>query len=72
MPLVIVAVGVALLLLLMVKFKLNGFISLIIVAILVGLAEGMPLDKITASLSKGIGAQLGNLAMVLGFGAMLG
>jgi Gnt-I system high-affinity gluconate transporter len=72
MPLVIVAIGVALLLLLMVKFKLNGFISLIIVAILVGLGEGMPLDKILASLSDGIGGQLDKLVMVLGFGAMLG
>jgi Gnt-I system high-affinity gluconate transporter len=73
MPLVILAVGVALLLLLMmVKFKLNGFISLIIAAILVGLAEGMPLDKIIASLTDGIGGQLGSLLMVLAFGAMLG
>ena len=72
MPLVIVAIGVALLLFLMVRFKLNGFISLIVVAVLVGLAEGMPLSKITTSLSDGIGAQLNSLVMVLAFGAMLG
>jgi len=72
MPLVIVGIGVALLLLLMTKFKLNGFISLIIVAVLVGLAEGMPLPAISESLSEGIGGQLDDLILVLGFGAMLG
>jgi Gnt-I system high-affinity gluconate transporter len=60
------------LLLLMTKFKLNGFISLIIVAILVGLAEGMPLADITSAMSDGIGGQLDDLILVLGFGAMLG
>jgi len=72
MPLVIVGIGVALLLLLMTKFKLNGFISLIIVAVLVGLAQGMPLPAISESLSAGIGGQLDDLILVLGFGAMLG
>ncbi len=33
MPLIIVAVGVAMLLLLMIRYKLNGFISLILVAV---------------------------------------
>ncbi|MEQ4545033.1 MAG: hypothetical protein ABN490_17545, partial [Pantoea agglomerans] len=32
MPLLYVAIGVALLLLLMIRFKLNGFIALILVA----------------------------------------
>ncbi|MDU5136882.1 MAG: gluconate transporter [Klebsiella oxytoca] len=46
MPLVIVAIGVALLLLLMIRFKLNGFIALVLVALAVGLMQGMPLDKV--------------------------
>ena len=33
MPLVIVAIGVILLLLLMIRFKMNGFIALVLVAL---------------------------------------
>ena len=40
MPLLIVVFGVALLLVLMIAFKLNGFLSLIIVALSVGIMEG--------------------------------
>ena len=36
MPLVIVAIGVVLLLLLMIRFKMNGFIALVLVALAVG------------------------------------
>ncbi len=68
MPLIIVAVGVALLLLLMLRFKLNGFLSLILVALAVGLLEGMPIAKVMASVKTGVGGTLGSLALVLAFG----
>lgn len=72
MPLIIVAVGVALLLLLMLRFKLNGFLSLILVALAVGLMEGMPIADVMKSVKTGVGGTLGSLALVLAFGAMLG
>ena len=72
MPLVIVAIGVILLLLLMIRFKLNGFIALILVALAVGLMQGMPVDKVIASIKAGVGGTLGSLALIMGFGAMLG
>ena len=72
MPLIIVALGVALLLLLMIRFKLNGFIALILVALAVGLLQGMPVDKVVASIKAGVGGTLGSLALIMGFGAMLG
>jgi Gnt-I system high-affinity gluconate transporter len=72
MALVIVAAGVALLLILMTKFKLNGFIALVLVAIFVGVLRGMELPKIYESITDGIGGQLDDLVMILGFGAMLG
>lgn len=72
MELFYVGVGVALLLLLMVGLKLDGFISLIVVSVVVGLLEGMPLDKITKSIYSGIGGQLQSLILILAFGAMLG
>ena len=72
MSLVFIGLGVLLLLLLMVLFKLNAFISLIIVSLIVAVLEGMsPLEAI-ASVEKGLGSTLGHLALVLGFGAMLG
>ncbi|MBI4405019.1 MAG: gluconate transporter [Deltaproteobacteria bacterium] len=72
MPLMIVLLGIGLLLLLMLVFRLNGFISLIVVSIAVGLAEGMPALQIIQSIKSGVGSTLGNLALILGFGAMLG
>ena len=71
MPLIIVAIGVALLLLLMIRFKMNGFIALVLVALAVGLMQGMPLDKVIVSIKNGVGGTLGSLALIMGFGAML-
>ncbi|XPE25084.1 hypothetical protein ACNKHM_14715 [Shigella sonnei] len=62
MPLVIVAIGVILLLLLMIRFKMNGFIALVLVALAVGLMQGMPLDKVIGSIKAGVGGTLGSLA----------
>ncbi|MEK5164110.1 gluconate:H+ symporter [Paenibacillus sp. FSL R5-0527] len=72
MPLLIVALGVALLLVLMVGFKLEGFISLVLVAIVVGLLNGLTFSDVVNSVEEGIGGQLGHLALIIGFGAMLG
>lgn len=71
MPLVIVAGGVALLLLLIIRFKLNGFISLVLVALVVGIAQGMLGDKVISSIKAGVSSTLGSLALIMGFGAML-
>jgi len=72
MPLLIVIFGIVLLFLLIAKFKLNAFISFIIVSLVVGVAEGMEFLKVLASIEDGIGKTLGSLIMILGFGAMLG
>ncbi len=72
MPLIIVVCGILLLFLLIAKFKLNAFISFIIVSLLVGVAEGMDLLKVVDSIQTGLGKTLGSLIMILGLGAMLG
>src|SRR5690606_37707785 len=72
MPLIIVALGVLLLLLLIIVFKLNSFIALIIASLAVGIAEGMPVMEVVGSIQRGVGDTLGHLALILGFGAMLG
>lgn len=72
MPIVSICIGVALLLILMIVFKLNAFISLILVALSVGILEGMsPLDAMK-SVQAGLGGTLGSLTMIIVFGAILG
>lgn len=34
--------------------------------------QGMPLDKVIGSIKAGVGGTLGSLALIMGFGAMLG
>ncbi|MGO4758047.1 gluconate permease, partial [Streptomyces sp. 2MCAF27] len=46
MPLVVVGISVLALLFLMTKVKLNGFISLLLVAVAVALVRGVPMEKI--------------------------
>ena len=72
MELFYVGVGVVLLLLLMVGLKFDGFISLIVVLVVVGLLEGMSLAKITKSIYSGIGGQLQSLILIFAFGCMFG
>ncbi len=68
----IVVAGVTLLLLMVLKFKLNAFIALLITSIVVGVMAGMPLQKISASIQEGMGSTLGFVATVVGLGAIFG
>lgn len=72
MPILIVAAGVLILLFLIIKGKLNTFVSLLVVSFLVAIGLGMDINKIVLSIETGIGWQLGHLALVFGLGAMLG
>lgn len=72
MPLIILAIGIAVLFVLIVGFRINSFISLILVSIAIGLAEGLPFAKVLTSIETGVGGTLGHLAIVVFFGAILG
>lgn len=72
MPLLIIVIGVAALLLLTIRYKLNTFVSLIIVSIGVAIASGMPLHKIIGAIEGGFGGTLGHIGLIFGFGVMLG
>ncbi|MGJ7030239.1 gluconate:H+ symporter [Niabella hirudinis] len=72
MALLILISGVLLLLLLITVAKLNAFISLVVVALLVGLGNGMEPMHLIAAVNKGIGDTLGSLILVLGLGVLLG
>jgi Gnt-I system low-affinity gluconate transporter len=70
--LLIVIVGVSLLLMMVLKFKLNAFVALLITSIVVGVMAGMPLQKISGSIQEGMGSTLGFVATVVGLGAIFG
>jgi Gnt-I system high-affinity gluconate transporter len=72
MPLIIAVLGILLLFLLIAKFKLNAFLSFIIVCLFVGIFQGMELSNLVQSIQRGIGNTLGFLVLILGLGAMLG
>ncbi len=72
MPIIVVSLGILLLFFLIVLFRVNAFISFIIVTIGIGIGQGMKLDVIVNSIEKGIGNTLGFLVLILGLGAMLG
>ncbi|WP_312560463.1 gluconate:H+ symporter [Anaerospora sp.] len=72
MPIIILVLGIAFLYFLLVKCKLNAFLSLLITCLVVGYAEGLPLAKLISSIETGMGGTLGHLAIILGLGAMFG
>jgi Gnt-I system low-affinity gluconate transporter len=69
---IIVVGGVSLLLFMVLKFKINAFISLLITSMFVGILAGMPLQDILVSIQNGMGGTLGFVAVVVGLGAIFG
>jgi len=65
-------VAVFALVILIAKFKLNPFVTLIVVSLLLGAAIGMPMTTIVKSFETGVGNTLGHIALVVGLGTMLG
>ncbi|MGN6540968.1 MAG: gluconate:H+ symporter [Ginsengibacter sp.] len=72
MPLVLCIAAILLLIILVVTFKIDTFISFLLVSIGLGIAVGMNIQQMSGSITKGIGNTLGPLVIILGFGAMLG
>jgi len=80
----IAAGGIALLLLLIIRFKVQAFVALLLVSLLVALAAGIPLTTIPATedaperlgiiqtIVAGMGGTLGTVAILVALGAMLG
>ncbi len=72
MPILLCLFSILLLIVLIVWFRFDTFISFIIVSILLGLASGMSVSDLSNSMETGIGNMMGTLVIILGFGAMLG
>lgn len=72
MIMLILFFSIVLLIFLILKFKVHPFISLVLAGIFIGLATGMPLKDVVTSIETGVGGTLGSLAVVIGFGTILG
>ncbi|MDT0685742.1 GntP family permease [Autumnicola psychrophila] len=67
-----VFIGIALLLFLILKLKIQAFLALLIVCIAVGMMAGMPAGDILETMKEGMGSTLGFVATVVGLGALFG
>ncbi len=64
--------GIALLLFLILRLKIQAFLALLIVCIVVGILAGMPATEILETMKDGMGGTLGFVATVVGLGALFG
>lgn len=64
--------GIAILLLLIIRLKLNAFLSLLLASIWVGLVGGLSGDVVLDSISTGMGNTLAFVATIVGLGAIFG
>jgi len=64
--------AIALLLTLILALKLHAFLALMVASMALGLAAGLPPDKVLKSIQNGFGEALGFIAVVVGLGAMIG
>ncbi|GAA5170285.1 MULTISPECIES: GntP family permease [Amycolatopsis] len=78
--LTLAAVSIAVLLLMIIKLKVEPFIALIVVGLLTALAAGLPVGTIVGTaqktsdslLEKGFGGILGHITAIIGLGTLLG
>ena len=67
-----VLIGVSILIILILKFKIQPFLGLLISSILVGVLAGVAPLEIMNTVKEGMGSTLGFVAVVVGLGAMFG
>jgi GntP family gluconate:H+ symporter len=78
--LLLAAVGIGLLLVLIMRYKLEPFIALLVIGLLTALAAGLPVETLVGSaqspgkslLETGFGGILGHIAAIIGLGTILG
>jgi Gnt-I system low-affinity gluconate transporter len=68
----VVVAAVAALLLLIIRYRMQPFIALLLVSMATALAAGMPPQTVMACIQRGMGDTLGFIAVVVGLGAMFG
>ena len=64
--------GIILLLVLIIRFRLQAMIAILVGAVAIGLGAGMPFEQIIASVNDGMGNTLKGIALLVGLGSMFG
>lgn len=65
-------IGLVILLVLIIRFKVHAMISILVGAISIGLIAGMPAAQIINAVNDGIGNTLKGIALLVGLGSMFG
>ncbi len=71
-PLLLVAGGVIVLLVLITVFRIQAFVALLATSMLIAILGGVPLSEVATQIQDGMGGTLGYIAVVVGLGAMFG
>lgn len=72
MLLVIFVIAILILLISIIRYHLNPFLALLITSILTAFMVGMPIGKISSTLSSGFGGTLAGIGIVIGLGIIFG
>ncbi|MFC9680981.1 gluconate:H+ symporter [Streptomyces sp. NPDC056948] len=67
-----VLAGIAVIVMLITKFKLHAFLALTIGSLALGAIAGAPLDKVLTSFSAGLGTTVAGVGVLIALGAILG
>lgn len=65
-------ISIVILLVSIIKFKMNPFLALLITSIITGFLVKMPINEISANISTGFGNTLGSIGIVIGLGIVFG
>ncbi|MBB2197606.1 transporter [Gluconacetobacter sp. 1c LMG 22058] len=64
--------GIGLMVLLLLRYRLQPLLALLIASLAVAILSGMTLDKIMPAIEQGMGKTLGHIAIIIALGAMVG
>ncbi len=70
--LLLAAGAIALLLVLIMAFRIHAFVALMLTSVITALAAGIPFDQLVPALAFGFNPTLGNVMLLVALGAMLG
>ncbi|QBI21683.1 GntP family permease [Egibacter rhizosphaerae] len=71
-PLLALVIGIAIIIVLIIRTRIDAFIALLLAAIAVGLIAGLPMGATTEAIVTGFGNTLGSIGIVIGLGVMIG
>ncbi|WP_343558215.1 gluconate:H+ symporter [Sphingobacterium sp.] len=72
MTIILIVISICLLILCITYFKINAFLSFLVVSLLSGLCLGIPPSALVGTVEKGVAGVMGSLTLIIVLGAMLG